>query len=489
MTTTSPHGASDVHAALMSDESARGIEVRSIDHIPASERHGRVFPLAAVWVAGNANVGTLVVGMVGIWGGADLFWTLLGVLTGCAFGAIFAALHSTQGPHLGLPQLVQSRPQFGYYGALVVFLLALVTYVGFNVFVNVLGGQTLQVVADVPATTSYVIVTVAAALIALVGYRWIHVTSRALTLATVVAFVALTAALLFQGGLTADAFAPGPFPAVAFLLQFGAAAGYQINWAIYVSDYTRYLPETVSSRGMFWCTYLGMSVSAAWFGGLGALMATSFPDLDAVAGSQAAGNLLFGGFGNVVLVVSLLGLVVVGAMNIYGSSLTLISAIDSLATIRFTRRLRMVTVAAFAGLTFALTSLASGSFLAAFSGFLTILLYVFAPWTAVNLTDYFVVRRGTYSVRDIFSPSGIYGRWNTRGLIAYAIAFAAEMPFAKTTWFEGPLCTALGGADIAPFVGVAVGGLVYALAYRNHDREAEAALIRQERELEESCHA
>ena len=48
------------------------------------------------------------------------------------------AFHSAQGPQLGLPQMVQSRPQFGYVGALLVWLFAYVQYAGFNVFNTIL---------------------------------------------------------------------------------------------------------------------------------------------------------------------------------------------------------------------------------------------------------------------------------------------------------------------------------------------------------------
>jgi NCS1 family nucleobase:cation symporter-1 len=37
---------------------------------------------------------------------------------GSVIGALFMAFHSAQGPKLGLPQMIQSRPQFGYYGSL-----------------------------------------------------------------------------------------------------------------------------------------------------------------------------------------------------------------------------------------------------------------------------------------------------------------------------------------------------------------------------------
>jgi nucleobase:cation symporter-1, NCS1 family len=37
------------------------------------------------------------------------------------------------------------------------------------------------------------------------------------------------------------------------------------------------------------------------------------------------------------------------------------------------------------------------------------------PWTAINLTDYYVVRRGRYVIEDIFKTDGRYGRVNWWG--------------------------------------------------------------------------
>jgi purine-cytosine permease-like protein len=51
------------------------------------------------------------------------------------------AFHSAQGPQLGLPQMIQSRPQFGYIGALLVWPtigLRAVT-VGFTALLSLVG--------------------------------------------------------------------------------------------------------------------------------------------------------------------------------------------------------------------------------------------------------------------------------------------------------------------------------------------------------------
>ena len=94
------------------------IEKRSIDYVPIAERHGKVWHLWPVWFSGDAHLATVATGVVGIAMGGNLLWMAIAVLLGCAFGTFFMAFHSTQGPQLGLPQMIQSRPQFGYVGAL-----------------------------------------------------------------------------------------------------------------------------------------------------------------------------------------------------------------------------------------------------------------------------------------------------------------------------------------------------------------------------------
>ena len=119
------------------------IEKRSIDYVPIAERHGKVWHLWPVWFSGDAHLATVATGVVGVALGGNLLWMALAVLFGCAFGTFFMAFHSTQGPQLGLPQMIQSRPQFGYVGALLVWGVALIAYIGFNAFNQILAAQTV----------------------------------------------------------------------------------------------------------------------------------------------------------------------------------------------------------------------------------------------------------------------------------------------------------------------------------------------------------
>ena len=109
---------------------------------------------------------------------------------------------------------------------------------------------------------------------------------------------------------------------------------------------------------------------------------------------------------------------------------------------------------------------------------LSILLYLLVPWTAVNLVDFFFVRRGHYAITEIFDRDGIYGRWGWRGLAAYFIALAAEVPFMVLSFYQSPVSKAINGIDIAFIVGLAVAAGAYLFFARTLDLEAETAAVR-----------
>jgi NCS1 family nucleobase:cation symporter-1 len=462
--------------------STGGLEVRSIDYVPLSERHGKLWHLGPLWFMSNAQIATLAVGLVSITTGGNVIWSLLAILAGTLFGTFFMAFHSAQGPQLGLPQMIQSRPQFGYIGALLVWLFAYLQYAGFNVFNTILAGQGMSVTVGGDVRIWIVVATAIAFTVALVGYDLIHSVERFLTYGFVVLFGIFTVVVIAKVGLPANAWKLSNFSATPFLAQFGVVAGYQISWAIYVSDYSRYLPPGVTVSKTFYWTYGGSALGAFWLMALGTLLAASLTSgavFDTIGSIHNAGNLLFNGFGGVILVFSALGLISVTALNMYGGSLTLISAIDSVKRIRPTLTVRIVTIGITAGLGLVGALVSSSDFLANFTNFLLLVLYFFIPWTSVNLVDYYIVRRGHYAITEIFKPDGIYGRWGWRGLISYLVGFAAMIPFFNTgTLYEGFVAKDLGGADISIFIGLPVAAILYYALSRSidtaHEREVAA---------------
>jgi nucleobase:cation symporter-1, NCS1 family len=456
------------------------LEVRSIDYVPLSERHGKLWHLGPLWFMSNAQLATLAVGVLGVTTGGNLIWSLLAIVLGALTGTLFMAAHSAQGPQLGLPQMIQSRPQFGFVGAILVWLFAYLQYAGFNIFNTILAGQSMEATVHGSRKVWIVAATLLALVAAVIGYDFIHRMEQALTYGFLVLFGVLTVAA-FALRYPAGAFDLGGFSLTPFLLQYSVVAGYQISWAIYVSDYSRYLPPDVTVRKTFLWTYWGSALGAAWIMCLGSAIAAWAGDqFDVVGSLRAAGDRVFSGFGSVLLVFAALGLISVTALNMYGGSLTLISASDSFRRMRPTLTVRIVTVSltALLSLVFAVTS--SESFLENFENFLLLVLYLFIPWTAVNLVDYFLVRRGHYAIAEIFNPHGVYGRWSWRGIVAYLVGFAVMVPFFSTGIYTGPVAEAAGGADFSLFLGLPVAGVLYWVLARNLDLTEERRLAAAE---------
>jgi purine-cytosine permease-like protein len=111
---------------------------------------------------------------------------------------------------------------------------------------------------------------------------------------------------------------------------------------------------------------------------------------------------------------------------------------------------------------------------------LLLVLYFFIPWTAVNLVDYFLVRKGHYAIGEIFRPDGIYGRWGWRGITSYLVGFIAMIPFFSTGIFSGWVANASNGADFSLFIGLPVAGVLYWVLCRNLDVAAEHAVAERE---------
>jgi nucleobase:cation symporter-1, NCS1 family len=454
------------------------LEKRSIDYVPLAERHGKVWHLWPVWFSGDAHLATLAVGVLGIALGGNLLWTAIAVVVGSAIGTFFMAFHSAQGPQLGLPQMIQSRPQFGYLGALLVWGVALVTYIGYNSFNQVLVAQALQQLDGSLAMHARAVMigfALLAASLAFVGYDLIHAAQRGVAFLMIALLTVFSLGIAVRG-IPAAQWDPTGFRATPFLAQLLAAASYQLSWSIYVSDYSRYLPREVSVRASFWWTYLGAMVGGSWMMLVGSIAAAAAPKLDLPAALEQAANGIAPGFGQVLLLGSLLGLVTIASLNFYGSSLTLLSVLDTFRAVPRGLTARAATLAAAGIASTVLAIVSSSHFLAHFSDLLSLLLYLFTPWTAVNLVDFYLVRKGHYSVREIFNPRGMYGRWQWRGLVAYGGGFAAMVPFFSTDLYAGPVARALGGIDLSMFVGLPVAAGTYLLACRSIDLQADRRL-------------
>ena len=469
------------------ETASEGVEIRSIDYVPVTERHGKPWHLGPVWFQGNAQISTLAVGLLGVSLGLNFIWAAIAIILGAVVGTLFMAFHSAQGPKLGLPQMIQSRAQFGFYGSLLPVVVAVLLFIGFNVFNTLLGADVIQ--ALFPGTGTFVAllpVVILSVALTMIGYHWIHTLLRWATWIFVAAYAVFSIGSLFTVSLPHHSFDLGGFDFGLFLVQFGVVVSYQLTWAPYVSEYSRYLPPETKTSTVFWWTYWGSALGGILPFMVGAFIISAATSAAPVAEVHDVANQIFSGFGTIIMLCSLPGLVAVTAMNMYSGGLSTLTTVDTVKRIRPTFTARWVSIGfiTVAGTVLALSL--SEHFLTNFENYLFLILYFMIPWTAVNLIDFFYVRKGNYAIRELFIPRGMYGMWSWRGLLAYGIAFAAMIPFMSTTIYEGPIAKHLSGGDISPFIGFPIAAGLYYLFSRSIDVASEARVAADQKDLLEA---
>jgi nucleobase:cation symporter-1, NCS1 family len=439
------------------------IENHSVDYVPPNERYGKPRTLLTYWFSVNACAATVSTGAIGLFLGASLGLAVAAIVVGNLIGALFMAYHSAQGPKLGLPQMIQSRAQFGFFGSALPNVLAIVTLVGYFINIGVLGGQALAGLLHSSLTIGVIVYNSVVWALVTLGYRAIHRINSVMAVVSifVMAFLAVRIASQLHGNhsvATSNTFG-------TFLLLTSIAVSWQVTYAPLVSEFSRYLPESTSVRRAVTFTYAGSAFGAVVFMTLGAMAADTAVDAVSSDTSAHLASLLPG---PVEIGFLLLGLQLVAANceNIYGSYTT-IMATASLAGGRLPASVsRPLVVGIIAVATGFVEVAISGHLLTNLTNFLSFILYLLIPWTAINLVDYYFIRKGRYNIGAILTRGGEYGLVNWPSLGVYAIATLVQIPFMNTAVYASPIATRyLGGGDIAWILGLLVGGgLYYAVA-------------------------
>jgi NCS1 family nucleobase:cation symporter-1 len=193
--------------------------------------------------------------------------------------------------------------------------------------------------------------------------------------------------------------------------------------------------------------------------------------LGAVVGLAAPkGNLVTGlgaltqGIAPLVLISFSLGIASANAMSLYCAALSALTFGQTLIpkwSPGSRARITISLVLFGASVAGALSS--KESFLANYENFISILLYVLVPWTAINLVDYYLLRRGQYDVASFFrQDGGIYGRINAAAVICYGVGILVQVPFiAAAPLYTGIVAKRLDGCDLSWIVGLAVTSPAY----------------------------
>jgi NCS1 family nucleobase:cation symporter-1 len=166
-------------------------------------------------------------------------------------------------------------------------------------------------------------------------------------------------------------------------------------------------------------------------------------------------------FSMVIDLIIILGTVSSTPIGFYGAFMSLISTLEPFTKFRGTPKVRFWLMLFVVAVCTAIPIWTASNFLHNFSNFLTLLMYFMVPWTAINLIDYYFVRKSEYNVEDIFNVNGQYGRVNWIAIFSFILGSIVEIPFANTTIYVGPIAKAWGGADVAWIFGLIVSTVLY----------------------------
>lgn len=458
------------------------LEDKTIQPIPLNERHGKARDLFTIWFGSNIMIMTIVTGgLATTVFGLSFVPAIVGIILGNVIGGIFMALHSAQGPQLGVAQMIQTRGQFGSFGALLIVVIVVIMYVGFFAANLVFGGEAMAAVSpDISVDAGIIIIGVVSVVATIFGYRLIHAYARFLSIVAGLALLLAFVWIMFVHGLPATFLYQGNFNWVGFMATVSVSALWQLAYAPYVSDYSRYMPQGTGSGPAFWASYSGCVLGTLFPMFLGALVGT----LAVTMGADAGNVEIVGSMGAVlqpwtlaVVGIFCLGVAASNAMNLYCGVLCSLT-IGQTFKPNWLPRAKTRSVAAIILFTLALliSLFARDNFILFYTNFLSFLMYVLVPWTAINLVDYYLLRHGDYRVEDFFKrDGGVYGRFNWVAIGSYVAGALVQLPFSATAIYTGPVAAAMGGVDLSWIVGLVVVAPLYYVAARVFRRKTEAA--------------
>jgi len=424
-----------------------------------------------MWIWAGANIAPVnwALGALGIVLKLGLWETIavivLGNLIGCAIFAAFTVM----GHKTGVNQMVLCRSAFGRRGAYLPSALMFLTtlgWIGVNTYfpvkiaVAILGQFGI---ADSVAT-NMVVITVVVLLQMLIGVYGFYAirTFEKYTVPITVAIMALMSVLAWSQpgvvnwGLTST-LAPGAHLAMLTLLMTAIGVGWGISWVTWASDYSRFVPRSVSSKAVFWYSYVGMFVPTVWLAILGATLASVTLDTDPAKMVSA----VFGGVTSLlVLLMVLHGPIATNILNVYSAALAALSM-----GVHFSRT-AIALIVGVASYLVAIYFVFEPSFAKAFDNWMISLLLWMSPFTGVVMADFYIKRRSQIEVSELYRApdASAYGDVNWSGIVAFLAGLVGgwSVQNGLVPALQGPIATGLlGGADLSWLVGILLSGAVY----------------------------
>ena len=444
-------------------------DIHSVEPIPDADRDSTGPQQMWIWAGANIAPVNWALGALGIVLKLGLWETIAVIVLGNIIGCAIFAAFTVMGHKTGVNQMVLCRSAFGRRGAYLPSALMFLTtlgWIGVNTYFPVKIAVAILSQFGIPdnVVTNMVVITVVVVLQMLIGVYGFYAirTFEKYTVPVTVAIMALMSVLAWSQpgvvnwGLTST-LAPGAHLAMLTLLMTAIGVGWGISWVTWASDYSRFVPRTVSSKAVFWYSYVGMFVPTVWLAILGATLASVTLDTDPAKMVSA----VFGGITSVlVLLMVLHGPIATNILNVYSAALAALSMGVHLS------RTAIALIVGIASYLVAIYFVFEPSFAKAFDNWMISLLLWMSPFAGVVMADFYIKRRSQVDVPELYRAPEVsaYGDINWAGIVAFFAGLIAgwSVQNGLVPALQGPIATGLlGGADLSWLAGILVSGGVY----------------------------
>jgi len=433
------------------------LELNGPNTIQESERKGTARSLFWPWAGANVSLLALSYGSFFLGFGISFKQATFASVIGTVASFLLVGVSSLAGKRSNAPTMVLTRASFGVKGSVVPGLLSYLIFVGWETVLVSLAtlatGTVFTRLGGVDHNVALVIGFVIAVSLTVfggvLGFTVIMKLQKVLTVVTVamtVVYIALTFDNINWSSVSAikDGSSEGFIGAIIF-----AITGIGLGWVNCAADYSRYLPRTVSSKSVVGWTVFGASIVPIVLVIYGAALSGSSKELsDAIAMDPigALTSLLPTWFLIPFALVAILGLVGGAILDLYSSGLALVSigvplkrhqaaAIDAVLMLAGT--IYIVWIA--------------DNFFYPFQGFLITLGVPIAVWSAIFVADV-ILRKKSYSEKDLYDEYGIYGSVNKGSIILMIIGTVVGWGFVTNTFaswlsWQGYFLHLIGGKE------------------------------------------
>lgn len=468
-------------AALASDrDEFLRIEMRGLEPVPDSQRHGHSRELYFIWAAALADffsilAGQLLISVIGL----GVWDAILVLFLGALAGAVLLGLLGVTGTRSGAPQIVFSRLAFGRRGAAIGGILTALIAIGFFSYdcaIAVSTAKALPVFGAGPPALAVALMLLAmiagCMLVAVFGHRTITLvqTVQAPTFMILVAVVAIALAPRFHPGYTSG-LSPGPHVA-AMLLGFTATFALMVSWATYAGDYSRYLPRRTGAVAISAWSGAGALTTLVLCGVIGVLVQSSEPQSLDFAGLivRHLPPWLAWVFVAFIVIAEMSS----NYLNLYTGALSALAS-----GIRLRRWRAALLFGVLGGAIAAIVLLLGDRFESLYLNFLTVTYVWFPAWCVVVLADFWRRRKTLDPTRLEAARLGQLPAWRWPALATFGLGTLVTLLFYQEPGFyQGLAAHLLFGeqpADISAFAGIGLSVVLFVLLVRPARGTARAA--------------